>query len=104
MFSFVTHSLQPALGLVAVLHGCGQAAADYDLGAGWSTLAKHYGFVLLMPEQQPSNKNANGCFNWFNPEDTARGRGEASSIRQTSWSVHRKRGLLPVICLWDSSP
>jgi poly(hydroxyalkanoate) depolymerase family esterase len=34
-----------------------------------------------MPEQQPVN-NAQGCFNWFNPEDTARGRGEACSIRQ----------------------
>jgi poly(hydroxyalkanoate) depolymerase family esterase len=81
MFSFVPDSLQPAPGLVVVLHGCGQTAAGYDLGAGWSTLAKHYGFALLMPEQQPSN-NANLCFNWFNPDDTARGRGEACSIRQ----------------------
>ena len=38
--------------LVVVLHGCGQTAAGYDLGAGWSTLAKRYGFALLMPEQQ----------------------------------------------------
>ena len=67
--------------MVVVLHGCGQTAAGYDLGAGWSTLAKRYGFALLMPEQQPSN-NANGCFNWFNPEDTARDSGEACSIRQ----------------------
>ncbi len=81
MFSFVPDTLQPAPGLVVVLHGCGQTAAGYDLGAGWSTLAKHYGFALLMPEQQPSN-NANGCFNWFNPQDSARGRGEACSIRQ----------------------
>jgi poly(hydroxyalkanoate) depolymerase family esterase len=34
-----------------------------------------------MPEQQSSN-NANTCFNWFNPEDTARDSGEACSIRQ----------------------
>ena len=34
-----------------------------------------------MPQQQPSN-NANGCFNWFNPEDTVRDGGEACSIRQ----------------------
>jgi poly(hydroxyalkanoate) depolymerase family esterase len=34
-----------------------------------------------MPEQQASN-NANGCFNWFNPEDTARDSGEACSIRE----------------------
>jgi poly(hydroxyalkanoate) depolymerase family esterase len=34
-----------------------------------------------MPEQQLSN-NGQGCFNWFNPEDTARDSGEACSIRQ----------------------
>src|ERR1700694_5802815 len=34
-----------------------------------------------MPQQQSSN-NAQGCFNWFNPEDTSRERGEACSIRQ----------------------
>jgi poly(hydroxyalkanoate) depolymerase family esterase len=81
MFSFAPASLQPEPALVVVLHGCGQTAAGYDLGAGWSTLAKRYGFALLMPEQQASN-NANGCFNWFNPEDTARDSGEACSIRQ----------------------
>ena len=81
MFSFVPDDLQPAPGLVVVLHGCGQTAAGYDLGAGWSTLAKHYGFALLMPEQASMN-NAQGCFNWFNPEDTARDSGEACSIRQ----------------------
>ena len=41
MFSYVPGNLQPAPGLVVVLHGCGQTAAGYDLGAGWSTLAKH---------------------------------------------------------------
>ena len=81
MFSFVPDRLQPAPALVVVLHGCGQSAAAYDLGAGWSTLAKHYGFALLMPEQASMN-NAQGCFNWFNPEDTARDSGEACSIRQ----------------------
>jgi len=81
MLSFVPARLQEPRALVVVLHGCGQTAAGYDLGAGWSTLAKRYGFALLMPEQQPSN-NANGCFNWFNPEDATRGRGEACSIRQ----------------------
>jgi poly(hydroxyalkanoate) depolymerase family esterase len=81
MFSFVPENLPRDAGLVVVLHGCGQTAAGYDLGAGWSTLAGHYGFALLMPEQQASN-NANTCFNWFNPDDTARGGGEAASIRQ----------------------
>ena len=81
MFSFVPAQLAPSPALVVVLHGCGQTAASYDLGAGWSTLAAHYGFVLLMPEQQAVN-NGNTCFNWFNPEDIARGEGEACSISQ----------------------
>ena len=76
MFSFVPPDLRPQPALVVVLHGCGQTAAGYDFGTGWSTLAKHYGFALLMPEQQAAN-NAHGCFNWFNPEDTKRGQGEA---------------------------
>src|SRR2546427_13046013 len=81
MFAFGPNIRHPAPGVVVVLHGCGKTAAAYDLGAGWSTLAKHYGFALLMPQQQPFN-NANGCFNWFNPEDTERDSGEACSIRQ----------------------
>jgi poly(hydroxyalkanoate) depolymerase family esterase len=81
MFAFVPEHLQPRPALVVVLHGCGQTAAGYDMGAGWSTLAERFGFALLMPEQRPSN-NANTCFNWFSPEDTARDHGEACSIRQ----------------------
>ncbi|OSI69096.1 esterase [Bradyrhizobium canariense] len=81
LFAFVPPQLQKPRALVVVLHGCGQTAASYDLGAGWSTLAEHYGFALLMPEQQRIN-NSNTCFNWFNPEDTARDSGEACSIRE----------------------
>ena len=81
MFAYVPEQLPRASALVVVLHGCGQTAAGYDVGTGWSTLANRYGFALLMPEQQAAN-NANTCFNWFNPGDVARGRGEAASIRQ----------------------
>jgi poly(hydroxyalkanoate) depolymerase family esterase len=81
MFAFVPAQLQQPRALVVVLHGCKQTAASYDLGAGWSTLAKHYGFAVLMPEQQRVN-NANTCFNWFNSEDIARDSGEARSIRE----------------------
>jgi poly(hydroxyalkanoate) depolymerase family esterase len=81
MLSFVPAKLQPAPALVVVLHGCGQTAAGYDVGAGWSTLAERFGFTLLMPEQQRSN-NPQNCFNWFNPEDISRDHGEAASIRE----------------------
>ena len=81
MFTHSPPNLQAQSPLVVVLHGCLQNAAGYDQGAGWSTLADRYGFALLFPEQQHSN-NPNGCFNWFQPGDTERGRGEALSIRE----------------------
>jgi poly(hydroxyalkanoate) depolymerase family esterase len=80
MFAFVPETM-PQRALVVVLHGCGQSAAGYDHGSGWSALAQQYGFALLVPEQQLVN-NANGCYNWFNPEDIARDSGEVASIRQ----------------------
>jgi poly(hydroxyalkanoate) depolymerase family esterase len=67
--------------LVVVLHGCLQSAAGYDRGSGWSAVAHQEDFALLFPEQQRSN-NPNMCFNWFLPEDTRRGDGEALSVRQ----------------------
>jgi poly(hydroxyalkanoate) depolymerase family esterase len=79
MFTYLPTVLADDAALVVVLHGCGQTAADYNHGAGWSTLAEHHGFALLLPEQQRHN-NANGCFNWFQPGDTRRGSGEAASI------------------------
>jgi poly(hydroxyalkanoate) depolymerase family esterase len=94
MFSFVPDELQPKPGLVVVLHGCGQTASGYDLGAGWSSLATRYGFALLMPEQQASN-NGNGCFNWFNPEDITRDSGEACSIREMIARVAGDAGIDP---------
>ena len=81
MFTFVPASVPSSPALVVVLHGCTQTAASYDYGAGWSTLAERYGFALLLPEQQRAN-NPKTCFNWFCPDDTRRGRGEAASIRQ----------------------
>jgi poly(hydroxyalkanoate) depolymerase family esterase len=94
MFAFVPAAVQRPPALVVVLHGCGQTAAGYDLGAGWSTLAKHCGFALLMPEQQLAN-NANGCFNWFNPDDIVRGQGEAASIRQMIARMSADHGIDP---------
>ncbi len=80
-FTFVPKKVSRSPGLVVVLHGCTQSAAGYDVGAGWSTLAERYGFVLLLPQQTPEN-NPKTCFNWFLPGDTARDRGEVLSIRQ----------------------
>ncbi len=81
MLAYVPQGLPPGAPLVVVLHGCTQTAAGYDTCAGWSRLAERHGFAVLLPEQQRAN-NPNGCFNWFQPADTARTGGEAESIRQ----------------------
>ncbi|MDO9413293.1 MAG: PHB depolymerase family esterase [Pseudolabrys sp.] len=92
MFSYVPQHVPGPLPLVVVLHGCGQTAAGYDHGAGWSMLADRYGFAVLLPEQQRSN-NPNGCFNWFQPGDTQRDGGEAASIHQMVEYMIRDSGV-----------
>src|SRR5258708_122024 len=79
MFQYLPEGIRPGAPLVVVLHGCGQTAGGYDLGAGWSLLADQLGFAVLAAEQKAVN-NPNTCFNWFNPEDIAHGEGEAASI------------------------
>ena len=100
MFSYVPADQEPAAPLIVVLHGCKQKATTFARDAGWLALADRSGLALLLPEQKglPSYfydvylfpwfvalwgaNNQNACFNWFQPEDTARDRGEALSIRQ----------------------
>jgi feruloyl esterase len=92
MLSYAPPRLAANPPLVVVLHGCAQTAADYNHGAGWSTLADRYGFVLLLPEQQRSNNSAR-CFNWFEPGDIQRGKGEALSIRQMVEKIIVDKGI-----------
>jgi feruloyl esterase len=92
MLKFVPRGLRGSSPLVVLLHGCGQTAHDIDHGTGWSTLANEIGFALLVPEQRRSN-NAQRGFNWFQPGDTKRGRGEALSIRQMVKHMIEDHGL-----------
>ena len=79
MWHYRPADLPPGAPLVVVLHGCGQTAAAFDAGSGWSVLADRIGCALLFPEQVQAN-NAQNCFNWFEPGDTTRGQGEVASI------------------------
>ena len=80
MLRYVPPGLPPGAPLVVVLHGCTQTAGGFDAGTGWSELAGRHRFALLLPEQVRGN-NQNGCFNWFEPGDITRGRGEVASVR-----------------------
>jgi poly(hydroxyalkanoate) depolymerase family esterase len=81
MFAYAPKHLPAGAPLVIALHGCTQTAAEYDHGTGWSSLADSLGFAVVYPQQQPAN-NPKHCFSWFLPGDTARGGGEALSIRE----------------------
>lgn len=81
MLTYAPATLAPGAALVVVLHGCTQNAESYDAHAGWSALADELGFALLYPEQRRGNNPMN-CFNWFLAADSARGLGEARSIRE----------------------
>jgi poly(hydroxyalkanoate) depolymerase family esterase len=63
------------------LHGCSQDAVGYGTNSGWVELADRWNFGVVLPQQQTAN-NSSKCFNWFEPADTSRGRGEAESIAQ----------------------
>lgn len=89
---YVPPGLPKGAPLVVVLHGCTQSAAEYDLGSGWSAMADAAGFAVLFPEQARAN-NFNLCFNWFEPGDVRRGKGEAASIRQMIETMISRHGL-----------
>lgn len=79
MYEYVPERLPAGAPLVVVLHGCTQNAQAYLDSSGWAKIADENGFALLVPEQKEAN-NPNRCFNWYMPEDTAAGQGEAQSI------------------------
>lgn len=81
MYAYAPDTLAPGAPLVIALHGCTQSASDYYAHSGWPKFADRYGFALVLPQTSSAN-NANSCFNWFEPGDSSRGRGEALSIRQ----------------------
>jgi poly(hydroxyalkanoate) depolymerase family esterase len=81
MFKYIPDNLPAVRPLVVALHGCTQSASTYDNETGWTQFADQWKFALLLPEQKKEN-NSSACFNWFEPGDIQRDRGEALSIRQ----------------------
>lgn len=94
MFEYVPAGLPAGAPLVVALHGCSQSAAAYDDETGWQMLADRWHFALVLPQQQSAN-NSSGCFNWFEAGDTARGQGEALSIKQMVDRTIAVRGSAP---------
>lgn len=76
-------------GVVVVLHGCTQTAADAR-AIGWESLADARGFYVAYAEQTTAN-NASRCFRWWEPAQVQRS-GEAASIAGMAEYVATKYG------------
>ncbi len=61
--------------LLLMLHGCTQNPDDFARGTRMNELAREFGYVVAYPAQS-SQRNPNRCWNWFQPGDQQRGRGE----------------------------
>ena len=62
-------------GVVLMLHGCTQSPDDFARGTRMNDAAEKAGYIVAYPEQSRAH-NLQSCWNWFRPEDQARGRGE----------------------------
>lgn len=67
------------LPLVVMLHGCTQSPDDFAAGTGMNRLAEEHGCYVAYPAQD-QRANAQRCWNWFQPGDQARERGEPALI------------------------
>ena len=67
------------LPLVVMLHGCTQDPDDFAAGTRMNELAQAQGFMVLYPAQ-PQRSNASKCWNWFQPGDQRRDRGEPAVL------------------------
>jgi poly(hydroxyalkanoate) depolymerase family esterase len=80
--------------LVVVLHGCTQDADDIARGTRFNEAAARGGFVVLYPEQAES-AHPRKCWNWYVPEQSHRGAGEAASIAGLTLKVAGEEGIDP---------
>lgn len=65
--------------LVVMLHGCSQSAPDFAAGTDMNRQADEFGVLVLYPQQSP-RANVGRCWNWHDPKNQARGRGEPAII------------------------
>ena len=84
----------PGMPLVVMLHGCTQSPEDFAAGTGMNALADELGFLVAYPRQTQA-ANAQKCWNWFNPGDQQRDRGEPALIAGLTRDILGEEGADP---------
>lgn len=79
-----------AAGLVVMLHGCTQDAADLAAGTGMDEAAVEEGWAVLYPEQDPG-AHPQTCWRWFEADQRRRGGGESALIADLAAEVAAER-------------
>ncbi|MCF1182687.1 PHB depolymerase family esterase [Marichromatium gracile] len=79
-------------GLVVMLHGCGQGPEDFATATRMHLCAAAQGLATLYPAQS-SEANGASCWNWYEPADQGRDRGECAILAGMTEAVMMAHGL-----------